>query len=519
MNILKNTAAGLGAAALALMLGASARAANVVNFAAAGSSAQFSTFTQAFLDQGYTNHYSTGSSSSFQIVDPGAPNESAQVAIYWQGSPSNYQIAVFYQVDSTVGVRAFFNNDTLTASATPPAPANLGQPGSGDVIPPAEVLAAVNGFAVNVGATDITPEDARVATERTINLGYSVGNPVKSALNTASTVFPVRFSLSTRPFSLVPLGAVPIVVFINNGPSFGTIGTGGTNPPAYNLNIDTFTLAGFLSGQLNRTSDFLLAQGAAPVHTYIGEPLSGTYNTMEYTNPESLAKLRFTAGKQSGSTQASGGQELNVSATANNPLNEPATGAPNGVGGAGRIRVVGDVERIKAVANDPVDALGYAFWSVGNFTAQANMRYLTVDGVEPLQDNYTGGSLTRAFVTFRNIRNGSYPLWNILRVVEPQNAPNTITNIVIQAENENSGTNYVTFNTLRVFRSRHVTPYTPGAASNGITADANGGATIVPVGISGEPGVGGDVGGAVFSLNNDLDTFNDFGGDLTNLRQ
>jgi len=491
-----------------------ASAANVVNFAAAGSSAQFKTFTQAFLDQGYTNHYSLGSSSFFQIADPNAPNESAQVAIYWQGSAGNYQIAVFYQVDSTVGVRAFFNNDTLTASATPPAPANVGQPGSGDVIPPAEVLAAVNGSAVNVGATDITPEDARVATERTINLGYNTGNPVKSATN-GSIATPVRFNLTSKPFSLFPLGAVPIVVFINNGPVFGAIGTGAA-APAYNLNIDSFTLAGFLSGQFNRTSDLVLAPGAAqnPVHTYVREPLSGTYNTMEYTNPESVAKLRFTNGRQSGSTPASGGQELNVSSTANNPLNEPVSGS-SGPAGSGRIRAIGTGQLVGAANRDAVDSLGYAFYSAGTFTNLKNtanppaviptvLRYITVDGADPLQDNYTGGSLTGATVSFRNIRNGGYPLWSILRVVTQQGAPLTITNIVNQAQNEDSGTDFVSSQSLRVFRSYHQTPFTVGPVSNGN---------------NGNSANGGDVGGAVFSISNDVNNVADFGGELTNQRQ
>ncbi len=516
MRSVNFTPAVLCAAGLTLLCG-SAKAADVVTFAAAGSSAQFINFTTAFLDQGYANHYSTGSSSSFQIVDPGAPNENAQVAIYWQGSPGNYQIAVFYQVDSAVGVRAYFNSDRVTAptsAAGLPGGANLGFPvavypntTARDVVPPDEVLQAVNGMTVNVGVTDITPEDARVATERTINLGYSAVNPVKSAVNAASTALPVRFSLGARPFDLLAIGAAPILVFTNNNAGSAFASASGAN-----LNIDSFTLAGFLSGQLNRTSDLILASGAAqnPVHTYIGEPLSGTYNTMEYTNPESLAKLRFTNGRQSGSTGASGGQELNVSATANNPLNEPATGAPNGVGGAGRIRVVGDVERIKAVANDPVDALGYAFWSIGNFTAQANIRYLTVDGVDPLFDNYTGGSLIGVgstgppFITFRNVRNGGYPLWSVQRIIVPQDRSITLANIVAQVRDEGSGQENFSAMALRVFRSYHQTPFTVGAVSNGNNDTlAN----------------GGDVGGAVFTVNNDLDTFNDFGSELTNFRQ
>ena len=491
----------LGVATLLLTgtsLSAATQAANVVDFAAAGSSAQFATFTQAFLNQGYSNHYSLGSSSNFQVADPAAPNENAQVAIYWQGSAGNYRIAVFYQVDSTVGVRAFFNNDALTATSTPPAPANVGLPRSGDVVPPAEVLAAVNGATVNVGATDITPEDARVATERTINLGYSAAAPVLSAVSTTSKATPVRFSLTSKAFSLRALGAVPIVVFVNNGPTFGSSALAGAN-----LNIDSFQLAGFLSGQFNRTSDLIYAFGAAqnPVHTYIREPLSGTYNTMEYTNPESLAKLTFTSGKQSGSTAASGGQELNV---ASNPLNEPTGGSPNGNPNAGRRRAIGTGELVGAVAGDATDALGYAFYSVGTFGNRTTLKYLTVDGADPLQDNYTGGSVSSPSVTFRNIVNGGYPLWSILRVVTPQNPSTAINNIVTAAVNANLGTDFVNSNVLRVFRSYHQTPYTVGPLSNGN---------------NGTPANGGDVGGAVFSINNDQNFNTDIGSDLLNFRQ
>jgi len=505
MNIRSITAAALGAAALTVLAG-SAKAADTVDFAAAGSSAQYSTFTSAFLAQGYTNHYSLGSSSNFQIADAsatGVPNENAQVAIYWKGSAGNYQIAVFYQVDSTVGVRAFFNNDALTASATPPAGANLGAPGSGDVIPPAEVLSAVDGAAVNVGATDITPEDARVATQRSISLGYKVGNPIKSAVSSSSIATPVPFSLTAKPFRLVALGAVPIVVFVNNnsGSQFASLS-------GANLNIDSFQLAGFLSGQLNRTSDLVPTSGATanPVHVYVREPLSGTYNTTEYTNAESLAKLSYTGGRASGSTVASGGQELNVSSTSNNPLNEPSTGSAdfNAPAGSGRIRAVGTGQLVGAVNTDSVDALGYSFYSAGTFSGKTNLRYLTVDGADPLQDSYTGGSLTSVNVTFRNIVNGGYPLWSILRVVEPSSPSAIITAIVGSAISAANGTDFVPATSLRIFRSYHLTPYTVGNVSNGNNGNAAN---------------GGDVGGAVFSINNDVDNFNDFGGELTNIRQ
>jgi len=501
-----------------------AQAADVVDMVAAGSSAQLATFTTAFTAQGYNNHYSLGTSTNFQIApavpaiaaEAGVPNQNAQVAIYWQGSPGSYRIAAYYQVDSAAGVRAFFNNDTVTAPPT--ASGILGRvkkreasgpysltPDAREVVPPDEVLQAVNGSAVNVGVTDITPEDARVATERALSLGYSASNPIQSTDNADAKVSPVRFSLSDRPFSLVTLGAAPLVVFVNGGPNFS--GLSGAN-----LNIDSFTLAGFLSGQFTRTSDLLPAQGAAaaPVHTYIGEPLSGSYSVMEYCNTESLANIPFTGGRVSGSVAASGGQELNVSATASNPLNEPAQGG-SGPAGSGRIRIVGDAQRIKNAAVDSNDVLSYAFWSVGNFSGQTSLRYLTVDGADPLQDSYTGGALTGANVSFRNIVNGGYPLWSILRVVAPLHPSAAISAILASVRGADQGADFVSPSSLRVFRSYHQTPFTPGGAS-GVS---NGNNTAS----GGTPAGGGDVGGAVFSINNDQNAFNDFGSDLTNRRQ
>ncbi len=496
-----------------------AQAADVVDMVAAGSSAQLVTFTTAFTAQGYGNHYSLGTSPNFQIApavpalaaEAGVPNQNAQVAIYWQGGPGSYRIAVYYQVDSAVGVRAFFNSDTVTAPPTASGirararrgangPSSLASNGR-DVVPPDEVLRAVNGSAVNVGVTDITPEDARVATERAINLGYSPGNPIRSTDNADATVFPVRFDLSARPFTLVSLGAAPLVVFVNAGPNFGTLSSA-------NLNIDSFTLAGLLSGQLSRTSDLLLTQGAvaAPVHTLIGEPLSGTYNVMEYCNTESLAKISSTGGRPSGSVAASGGQELNVSATANNPLNEPASGG-TGPAGSGRIRIVGDAQRIKNAAVDSSDVLSYAFWSVGNFSGQAGLRYLTVDGADPLQDSYTGGSLTNVNISFRNIINGGYPLWSILRVVTQPSPSAAVSAILASVQGADQGADFVSPSSLRVFRSFHQTPFTAGGASG------------ISNGNNGTPAVGGDIGGAVLTINNDQNAFNDFGGDLTNRRQ
>ena len=197
-----------------------------------------------------------------------------------------------------------------------------------------------------------------------------------------------------------------------------------------------------------------------------------------------------------------------MDAVANNPLNEPSTGSAdfNAPAGSGRVRSIGTGQLVGDVNSDATDALGYAFYSAGTFatTKSGNLRYITVDGADPIQDSYTGGSLPGS-VTFRNIINGGYPLWSILRVVTPQNPSAAISAIVASAQGANQGTDFVIFKSLRVFRSYHQTPYTVGTVSNGN---------------NGSPANGGDVGGAVFTINNDQDFATDFGGtELINFRQ
>src|SRR5208283_363871 len=72
--------------------------------------------------------------------------------------------------------------------------------------------------------------------------------------------------------------------------------------------------------------------------------------------------------------------------------------------------------------------LGYTFWSAanmgsGNGYSPTACKYLTVDGVDPIQENWTDGLVPQIGnqllpnVSLSHVRDGSYPIWNITRMV------------------------------------------------------------------------------------------------------
>jgi len=154
---------------------------------------------------------------------------------------------------------------------------------------------------------------------------------------------------------------------------------------------------------------------AEPITLFLREPLSGTYNTTEY----SAIRLYGTPGGSSG-TNGSGtyestpyiSQETNVvvGAADTNPLDLQC---PNKFGGEGastegfRVRGIGTGEVLTGPfygggagyenPGDGVyytpDSLAYAFFSFGNVSHLANnvnYGYLTIDGVDPLFADYNG---------------------------------------------------------------------------------------------------------------------------------
>jgi len=152
------------------------------------------------------------------------------------------------------------------------------------------------------------------------------------------------------------------------------------------------------------------------------------------------------------------------------------------------------------------DTLGYTFFSFGNVNPLATAKYgyfgkyLMVDGVDPLYATYTTGTLPTCtapcpgVVTFPNMQNGTYPIWSIMRVITGKTVPTGVTNLIAAAQTQVANIpDFIPISELQVFRSHYL--------QSGITG-RNG---HLPRQVE----QGGDVGGAVLTIQTDLDSITD----------
>jgi hypothetical protein len=343
----------------------------------------------------------------------------------------------------------------------------------------------------NVAHTDIRPEDGLFATTRALSnysttvtsngvggLGYNqtacaatgtgtktVGCPLYDSFAKKAVFYPLNFSLKTDPYTAaaVPgyttlsIGASPQVVFVNNADTANSLGFGVTQSDGSYLhkNINHKVLAHIFDGTDSCTGDLLatsptpaafggtIAGAGEPIQAIIREPLSGTYNTFEFTAVRTLsgsATVGITQAKTSATTWVSDdessqeidlrgnlgttGPAFNFNTGTGCPGN--STAAPDGtvecgdpllvhtsVCGTGttkglHLRAIGTGEEVAATlgldntgGSQVVDGIGYAFWGYGNFKPGASGcsgtgssgdvtcstyvgHYLTVDGIDPL---------------------------------------------------------------------------------------------------------------------------------------
>ena len=463
---------------------------NVV-FGASGSSALFNVLGQAAEGlSGIVGHYSAKKAANVIQASPaGIPAENGQIFIAWTAPDSSNvrQVYFYVQEDSTVGNRAFFNKNTVKLVSPMIAPGNIVPGSSGDVVPPSDILSLFGGAGapLNAAGTDITPYDALVRSQTTLALGYTATNPVKGVNGTNAT--PVAFDFSNFPnFVDTQVGAAALVVFVNSKLPDST----GPSSLANANNIDTFTLANVLNGTLKFTDVVDEAQtndAGQPMPVFMREPLSGTYATIEND---------IVASQAVKSTQEAGVTPV----AATNPLNEagynPASPAVP-VATGGRVRIVGTGDLITAVNNVP-DALGYAFYSVGSFSGKNNLKYLTVNGADPIQATYSGGAFPAGGGTLTNIANGAYPIWSLLRVVTASALTSDQAVYLNAVGALNGGGDFIIPKFLNVFRSHRAV--NGSAAHNGVTV---------------KPESGADSGGAIFPNNAEID----LGVEITGQRQ
>jgi hypothetical protein len=504
--------------ALMMLIGANCFAVNPY-FNAAGSSGAFNSFALAAGPaQGGSicGGFIWTKKNGAQGVDHRGTGllETGNVWIVWNNSTNPTIVCSYIAVDSIIGQQLFYAAPASTFNilfSAGTAGDNL-IPTLTDTPIPQPVINVLEGRPFNAAPTDIRPEDALFEETRVLapldtvhynGLGYGpgpVGTPILSAFSTKSST-PALYAISgTDPITGQPVlatktldvGVQVVMAIVNaqqgNGQNSGHFGD---STSFFNVNRRDLTLA--QNGGYAYTKDLtsVPGQGTVPLNVIAREPLSGTFTTMEFNIPRNL---------ETGSTQ-----ELNVNPATGQGTTCPGQPCGNPLylsNGAGwRKRAIGNGEMISQIgtaANG--DALGYAFWSVGNLGGQSpNIRYLQVDGVDPINLGYVDGTLPTCtapcpgIVSFANVSSGSYPIWNTLRVVAHKPVPVGVTALIATAQQQvvNIYPDFLPLSSMGVLRSHYKQSGSNGA--NGSGGNCNFGES------------GGDVGGAVISIQGDQD--------------
>jgi hypothetical protein len=516
---------------------------------------------------------SLNSGSTMNAVDNrfGPTTESGNVWVVWgRGTGTclaptgSYSIYMYTNLDSVLGDRGYFEVDPgaggcaagpgycqnlilVAADSNPSTPDNIlnANPTAGHTFTdtaggiPSVVVSALNNHHWNFAGTDIRPEDAKYATFRALSacnaaiyrqpfdqilrstsgLGYSNGNSFTDDFSAGKSFHLLDFNISGNDpintsgvvpnFAVSVVGAQPIIVAV--GPLSGGTNTGvqlATDVPAY-------VLSNFMLGVLGRATDLLGPTQAWPVSALVREPLSGTYNTFEYSNINS---------SQFHNSQ----DQFNCGPTPGNPLHLVSmNGAFTKGANAFRRRVIGTGQMTAQLqaGTESDERIGYFFWGAANIAGLTNVKYLTVNGVDPIQNTYSNGVMPASgatgdpcsgtvvgcsAVTFKGLNSGAYPIWSALRVVSQSPVPAGITSLIAAAQTLNSAQfDFVPLSSLNVWRSHYYMP------AIGINTAANGGGIasgtdLCNPAVGALPEQGGDAGGAIILKQANADFCSDY---------
>jgi hypothetical protein len=457
---------------------------------------------------------------------------------------------------------------------------NADQPDETTGIPSAVLSAIQTTFTAAI--SDVRPEDAKFEVNRILatftasGTGLGYGNPANATCFqapdswTVSNILgcpiygtwggrsvPVQYSLTgTDPFTAkaawkwktIEVGAEPII-FVYNASNANGLGVLGADGNVAFKNLNRITAAEVFNGNLGRGQDLDPTLTAAlqvvsnnpPVFPILREPLSGTMTTTEFNVFRSVEMLKDLPNAASQETGVNLGNSCALNSNCPDPLYLPGPGSSiryRAIGTGAEISGVSNVGGVKHIA----DSIGYAFFSFGNVNPIGGSsgvgRYVTLDGVDPINAAY--GTYVSDGVTYNpgqlplclapctapggtslpNVRNGSYGAWSIIRAVSDATGIN-LTNtqaLVTAAQNEvnNTTADFVPFVCkdtsglctgepgLHVFHSHFTPAGVAGAPHNGNTTSTES---------------GGDVHGAVFTNQADLDFHADTGLELLKIRQ
>ena len=449
---------------------------------------------------------------------------------------SDAKVYAYLNTDSVVGNRCLFNACTLNYSSptgTLPAGSILGGAGvttncgtTGECALPSTLVTLLNAKTTNVAATDIRPEDAEWAITRALgtstaipcgtaigstqylSLGYANNSVINSAITGSTKTFNViKFTLPSTAPNVQVVGATAVLFAVHSSGDTNGFAVGGTSITSQNFT--SAALAKYLDGTTNTTS------GGEPANVLLREPLSGTYNTVEYNIANTAAnQTSQDVGKNQATAQRncmlSGGVEV-----ANPTLKFTATNK------AERLRAIGTGEELTEVGTftntattDNNNNLGYAFWSAANFAslgAVTHTAYYTVDSVDPLNKttcSYTGTipttSTQLACIDLHNVANGTYPAYSLLRMVNTDTTVSaTVKSLALAADDFgtlSSHPDFVVPSSMTTIREH----FTPPAGLTGNTypstlTDGDKQFTNT-TNCSATPEAGGDVGGVVVPL-------------------
>jgi hypothetical protein len=152
------------------------------------------------------------------------------------------------------------------------------------------------------------------------------------------------------------------------------------------------------------------------------------------------------------------------------------------------------------------DSLGYAFWSAGNFSAAqpGTAKYLTVDGVDPIQETWsdglvpTSGNDLLGNVSLSHVKDGTYPIWSILRLVTDNSGVAFTAAGKLQTAAANflspSQPDFVPLSQMAVVRSHFAPPGVSFPNNSGNPSNGDPGKTVE---------AGGDVAGLAYSYQTD----------------
>jgi hypothetical protein len=483
--------------------------------------------------------------TSVSTTSPGVDKGSAWVA-WTKGSDGTCATAgniyAYVSTDSVVGNRCLYNSNlspskcSISYAAAPTAPANQILTGgvtncgtTGECNLPATVVAKLDASTqlVNFAGTDIRPEDAKFATTRALTncgsvvggstqylgLGYAPGSTIVTGVSGSTSFFNViDFTLPT--VAVTPVGATPIIVAVNDstGTGFASFST-----------ISSQALANFLDGTYSFTNQVAAAPTATggAANVFVREPLSGTYNTMEYNvpnrvgtrggsfatsqdvglnQPNNQVNCTLNAGTSTWPVPTPSGSTL-TSTVLNNPL--VFTTASTGK----RTRAIGTGQELSSISAPTTTGnfIGYGFWSAANFAGFAGKtttKYYSVDGVDPLGASGTipTTSAQLANVALTTTADGQYPIWSMLRLINvgAQNSSVAALSLSAQAFSNATHRDFVPLAQMEVVRSHFAPPSVTSTPSNGSGSSSF---STNKAAACSTTEAGGDVGGVVIGLN------------------